>query len=378
MYYKSLKIRLYPTPEQEILMWKHIHASRFIWNYMLSVQKERYAKGEKHLTAFDMNYLLTSLKKQDEYNWLNEISYKTLSTTCSYLHKAYKAFFEKRASLPKFKKRKNSKISFPIESSIGNFYFIKDLVYVQKIGKIKYRTSYNLPQGRKQKFVTPRISYCNGKWILSVGIKCDNQASHHLSGKMGIDLGVKELAIVAYNNQNFIFHNINKTKRVKNLKRKLAYLHKKVSRKYKVNGNYEKTKSILKTEAQIKEICYHISKIRENYIHQITHQLISLYPERIVMEDINISGLMKNKFLSAAIQEQCFYEFIRQIKYKCLRNGIEFIQANRFYPSSKTCSCCGNIKKDLTLSDRVYVCNQCGFTIDRDINAAINLMNYGI
>ena len=127
MYYKSLKIRLLPTPEQEALMWKHIHASRFIWNYMLAIQKERYSNGEKLLSAFDMNYLLTSLKKESDYDWLNEVSYKTLSTTCAYLHKAYVSFFEKRCNSPKFKSRKNSKTSFPIESSVGNFYFIGNM-----------------------------------------------------------------------------------------------------------------------------------------------------------------------------------------------------------------------------------------------------------
>jgi putative transposase len=154
-------------------------------------------------------------------------------------------------------------------------------------------------------------------------------------------------------------------------------LQRNVARKYNTNGNYEKTKNILKAEKQIKELYYHISCIRKNYLHQTTHKLITLLPKRVVMEDLNVIGMMKNKCLSRAIGEQCFSEFIRQMKYKCEWNGIEFIQASRFFPSSKTCSCCGQIKRDLRLEDRVYKCD-CGNVIDRDYNAAINLMRYEV
>lgn len=119
-----------------------------------------------------------------------------------------------------------------------------------------------------------------------------------------------------------------------------------------------------------------LGNIRLNHIHQATNKIIKLRPYRVVMEDLNITGMMKNKHLSEAIQEQCLYEFMRQIKYKCEFNGIQFVQVDKFYPSSKTCSCCGSIKSDLKLKDRVYVCPECGLVIDRDKNASINLGNY--
>lgn len=195
---------------------------------------------------------------------------------------------------------------------------------------------------------------------------------------MGIDLGVKELAVVSYDGQPLVFHNINKSKRVRNLKSKLKHLQRKVSRKYHTNKSWNKTKNIEKVERQIKEIQYRLSNIRNNYIHQTTHTLVSLNPIRVVMEDLNITGMMKNRHLSKAIQEQCMYEFIRQMKYKCEWRGIEFVQVDRFYPSSKTCSHCGSVKHDLKLSDRKFVCSECGLEIDRDYNAAINLMKYGM
>lgn len=375
MYYKSLKIRLLPTKEQEDKMWEHIHASRFIWNYMIALQEYRYENGLNYLSHFDMNKQLTLLKKEEQYTWLNNVSCSSLQKVCGDVNTAYQKFFQKIARHPKFKTRKKSKPIFPLSDSIGKTYFTHDYIHIQNIGKVKYKTNYIIPVGKDKKMINPRVSNINGKWIITVGFEYEKQVFNH-NGKMGIDLGVKDLAIVSYNGNKIVFPNINKSKHVKNLESKLTFLQHKVSRKYNTNNSYEKTKAIEKIESKIKDIYNRISNIRLNYIHQCTHKLVSILPEQIVMEDLNITGMMRNKYLSKAIQGQCFYEFIRQMKYKCEWNGIRFLQVNRFYPSSKTCSCCGNIKKDLKLSDRIYYCNKCGLIIDRDYNAAINLMNY--
>ena len=177
----------------------------------------------------------------------------------------------------------------------------------------------------------------------------------------------------------FKVNNINKIKRVIRLKKKMKYLQRKVSRKYesnKLDNKFIKTNNIIKLEKQIKKIYEKLANIRNNHLHQATSKIIKLLPCKVVMEDLNVVGMMKNRHLSKAIGEQCFGEFIRQMKYKCEFHEIEFIQADRFYPSSKTCSCCTNIKKDLKLKDRVYKCDKCGLEIDRDYNASINLMNY--
>ena len=206
----------------------------------------------------------------------------------------------------------------------------------------------------------------------------ENQVNLNENLSIGIDLGVKDLAICS---NGMVFKNINKTKSVKKLKKKLKRLQRQVSRKYeanKVGNKYIKTNNIIKLEKQIKLIYRKLSNIRLNHIHQATNAIIKQCPYRIVMEDLNISGMMKNRHLAKAIQEQCLYDFRRQMKYKCEFNGIEFVQADRFYPSSKTCSCCGYIKKNLKLKDRVFICDDCGLTIDRDYNASLNLMNYGL
>ena len=341
---------------------------------MLAEQIKRRENGEKHLSRFDMIKLLTPLKKQEEYEFLNEVSNTTLQIICSDLNNAYQKFFNKVTKFPKFKSKRKSKLVFPV--CTNRFYFTKDYVQIQKLGRVEYKSSKPIPLGKGvAKFTNPRISLENGKWILSFGMECENQAldTEH-EGKIGIDLGIKELAVVSVNGEQMNFHNINKSKRVRTLKHKLKYLQRKVSRKYRTNGNYEKTNAILKTEAQIREIHYHL--IRLNYIHQTTHKLTELYPEQITMEDLNVSGMMKNEHLARAIAEQNFYEFRRQMEYKCEAKGIKLQFADRFYPSSKTCSCCGHIKKDLKLTDRTYICSECGLVIDRDFNAALNLERY--
>jgi putative transposase len=288
--------------------------------------------------------------------------------------------FKKVARFPKFKSRKRAKTAFPVQCERGSLYFTETTVQIQKLGRVKYKPDRAIPLGRDAQFHNARVSFRNGKWFLSFGIECESQAPELNEYSMGIDLGVKELATVAYGDDSMVFHNINKSRRVRTIKRNIKLLQRSISRKYEANkqGNkFVKTRNIERCEDKLRMMHARLSDIRHNYIHQTTHRLVSLLPRRVVMEDLNVSGMMKNRHLCKAIAEQGFYEFIRQMQYKCAWNGIEFVQVGRFYPSSKTCSCCGCVKSDLKLSDRVYSCAECGMTIDRDLNAAINLMQYG-
>jgi len=369
---RSYKIRLLPTPEQEQLLWKHAGAARFIWNWALDYQQHWYELGERHLSAYDMIRNLTELKRKEEFSWLKEVSASMLQTIMLDLEQTYQGFFKRGNGYPKFKTKKRSSPKFPICSN--RFYIMEGVAQIQKLGKVKFQTNYTIPETTK--YINPRIKYVNGKWLLAFGIECEIQA-HELTDKtMGVDLGIKKLAVVSHGDECIEFNNINKSKRVRNLEHKLKHLQRNVSRKYRTNGNYKKTNAIVKLETQIAEIYRKLSNIRKNYIHQTTHTLVELLPKRVVMEDLNVAGMMKNRHLSKAIANQCLSEFIRQMRYKCEWNGIEFVQADRFYPSSKACSECGAIKKDLKLKDRIYVCNECGLEIDRDYNAAINLARY--
>ena len=380
--YKGYKIRIYPTKDQILSLNKHIGHCRFIWNYMLETQIKRFENKEPRLKQFEMNKLITSLKK--ELPWLCEVSIHSLQNICKDLDTAYDRLFKGTSKRPKFKSKRKAKPSFPVRSESSVFYFKDGLVKIPVVRKLKYKADYpGLDLEKVTAFRNARISFVNGKWILSFAIEYENQVlkDEEKHGSIGIDLGVGRLAVVAYEGIKREYININKTKTVRNLNRKLAHVQKVLSRKYeasKKNGKDSKQKSnqILKYEALLKRIYHKLACIRLNQRQQITREIVNLHPERIVVEDLNVKGMIKNRHLARAIGEMGFYDFIRILEYKCEQLGIELIKADRFYPSSKTCSHCGCINKGLKLSDRIFICPDCGFVIDRDYNAAINLMNY--
>jgi putative transposase len=368
---KSIKIRLFPTEEQEILMCKSCGTARFAYNWGLAKWEEEYKQGLKSSKLSLKKEFNNTIKKDNRYSWLYEVSAQITVQAFEDLSTAYENFFKGLSKYPKFKSKKKSKQSFYVRYDAVKF---KDgKVNIEKVGKVKYKTNYDIPD--LSKYNNPRCHYDGRYWYLTLGFEqSENQAVLNKDLSIGIDLGVKNLAII--NSLEKPIKNINKTKRVRKLKKKLKRLQRQVSRKYEANkkGNiYIKTKNIIKLEKTIKLIHRKLANIRNNHIHQATSSIIKLSPYRVVMEDLNVSGLMKNKHLAEKIAEQKFYEFIRQMKYKCEFNGIEFIQVDRFYPSSKICSCCGSKKEDLKLKDRIYACDRCGFTIDRDKNASINL-----
>lgn len=371
---KAVKIRLKPTKEQEILMWKSVGVARFTYNWGLAKWEELYKQGLKPSKAIIRKEFNNTLKKNIQYKWLKEVSGQITSQAFEDLNTAYSNFFKGISDKPIFKSKKKSRKSFYVRYDFIKF---KDYtVRIEKIGKVKYKTNYNIPN--LPKYINPRCYFDGKYWYLTLGFEqSENQVELNKDLSVGIDLGIKDLAII--NCLDKPIKNINKSGKVKKLKKKLKRLQRQVSRKYEANRQefkFIKTNNIIKLEKRINLIHRKLSNIRLNHIHQSTNKIIKLRPYRIVIEDLNIKGMLKNKHLSKAIQEQCLYEFIRQMKYKCQFNGIEFVQVDRFYPSSKTCSCCGTIKKDLKLKDRVYVCSKCGLIIDRDKNASINLGNY--
>lgn len=369
---KYIKIRLKPTKEQEVLMLKTIGCSRFAYNWALNRWNEIYNQGSKPSKISIRTEFNNTIKKMPEYQWLNEVSYKAIAQAFENLEDAFNRFFKGNANHPKVKTKKKSRKSFYVRYDYLKF---KDgKVHFEKIGKIEYTTNYNIPILKK--YINPYCSFDGRYWYLTLGYKVNENQVELTPLSIGIDLGVKDLAICS---NGLKFKNINKTSKVRKIKKRIRRLQRQVSRKYlnnKQEDRFIKTQNIIKSEKKINLLYRKLTNIRENHIHQATNKIVKLNPHRIVMEDLNISGMMKNKHLSMAIQEQKFHEFIRQIKYKSEIIGCEFIQVGRFYPSSKMCSCCGNIKKDLKLSDRTYRCEVCGIVIDRDENASINLANY--
>ena len=371
---KSIKIRLIPTKEQEKLMFKSVDVARFTYNWGLAKWKEQYELGEKPNVTNLKKLFNNSVKKDEAYKWLYEVSGQITAQAFRDLNIAFRNFFNGISDYPKFKTKRKSTKSFYVRHDAIKFE--DGMVNIEKIGKVKFKTNYEIP--KLSKYTNPRCKFDGKYWYLTFGFEQDeNQVKLNKDLSVGIDLGIKDLAVI--NVLDKPIKNINKTRKMKLLYKRLKRLQRKLSRKYEANNsgnNYIKTQNIIKLENKLRILHRKIANIRNNHIHQATNKIIKLYPYRIVMEDLNIKGMMKNRHLSKAISRQGFYEFIRQIKYKCEFNGIKFIQVDRFFPSSKKCSCCGEIHHKLKLKDRTYICPNCNFKIDRDKNASINLANY--
>ncbi len=379
------KIRLIPTPEQELLFWKSAGTTRWAYNFFLAENKRVYKDESRYLSGNELRRYINNTLKKTTHTWLSEVGSNVMKQGVKDAEKALKDYFKGLSDKPKFKKKGKANPSFYVnyESLVAKTGGFRG----EKIGFV--RTAEPLPQTNSKHYFEPRITYDGKYWYLSVGYEIEPTEQELTNEVIGIDLGIKDLAICSNGKK---YGNINKTQNIKSLEKRLRREQRKLSRMiedkiidYKVCGkkrypiyscNLLDCKNIQKQKKKIKLIYRRLTNIRINYIHQTTTEIVKTKPSQIVMETLNVKGMMKNKHLAKAISEQKFYEFKRQIIYKSELYGITLVEVPTFYPSSKTCSICGNIKKDLKLSDRTYKCSKCGSVIDRDLNAAINLANY--
>ena len=380
---KSIKVRLKPNNKQLAKLFQYAGCARFAYNWAIVREQENHKQGNKFLSDYDLIKEFTQLKKTSEYKWLNELSNNVTKQAIKDACNAYKRFFKGQGNYPKFKSKKRSKQSF--YQGNDKVQFTDTHVKVEKFSKSKRSNKQKLnwiklcEKGRiptNCKYFNPRFTYDGLYWYVSVGVEIDDNTNIPSNEGIGIDLGIKDLAICSDGNT---YKNINKTQKVKKLKKKKRRLQRSISRRYEKNKkgeSYCKTRNVIKREKELLKVIKRLMNIRHNYLHQTTSEIIKQKPSFICIEDLNVSGMMKNKHLSKAVQQQEFYEFRRQIEYKSKWNNIQLVIADRWFPSSKLCSCCGNIKKDLKLTDRIYKCD-CGNIIDRDYQASLNLKMYG-
>ena len=380
---KSIKVRLHPNNKQLTKLFQYSDCARFAYNWAINREQENHNHGNKFLSDNDLRKEFTQLKKREDYRWLkrvsNDVTKQAIKDACN----TYKRFFKGQSKYPKFKSKKRFKPSFYQDTS--KIKFTDTHVKIEGFSMSKRRNKQQLnwiklcEKGRiptNCKYTNPRFTYDGLHWYMSVSIEMDDITTITTRDGVGIDLGIKDLAICSDGNK---YPNINKTKKVKKIEKRKRRLQRSISRKYNINKrgeSYKKTSNIIKREKELLRVIKRLTNIRQNHLHQITSEIIKRKPSFICIEDLNVSGMMKNKHLSKAIQQQGFYEFRRQIQYKSEWNNIPVIIADRFFPSSKLCSCCGAIKKDLKLSDRIYQCD-CGNIIDRDYQASLNLKQYG-
>jgi len=373
---------LVPNNKQNTLMFQNAGTARWAYNWALGREKENYASGGKFISDNDLRKELTQLKKIDKFSWLNNISNNVPKQAIKDACIAYQRFFKGQAKFPRFKTRKKSSPKFYQDNVVIKF--TSTHVKFEGLAKSKKRNKQQLnwarlaehdriPFSEDIKYINPRISHDGLNWFISVGIEYPNSIETPLDKGIGIDLGIKDLAICS---DGKTYGNINKTKKMRRLEKQKKRLQRQVSRKYESNRDglkYIKTKNIIKLELKIKSVQHKLNGVRNNYLHQTTTEIVKTKPSFISLEDLNISGMMKNKHLSKAIQQQSLYKFGRQLKYKGIWNNIEIRIVDRWYPSSKTCHECGNLNKLLTLNDREWVCTECGSVLDRDLNASLNL-----
>lgn len=380
---KTIRVMLIPNNKQKTKLFQYANTARFAYNWALGREQENYKNGGKFISDGDLRKEFTQLKKTDAYVWLNNVSNNVTKQAIKDACEAYRDFFKGYTKFPRFKSKKysipkfyqdNVKIQFTDTHVKVEGFAASKKKNKQKLNWIRLAEHGRIPTDCK--YCNPRFKYDGLNWWIAVGIDYEDSTTLSSNEGIGIDLGVKDLAICSDEHK---YQNINKTQKIKKLEKRKRRLQRSISRKYEKNKkgvSYCKTSNIIKREKELLKLNHRLTNIRQNYLHQTTTEIVKTKPSYIALEDLNVKGMMKNRHLSKAVQQQCFGEFRRQIEYKSAWNNIPVIIADRFFPSSKLCSCCGNIKKDLKLSDRIYKC-ECGNVIDRDYQAALNLKRYG-
>ena len=377
---KSYKTEINPTVEQKTKINKTIGTCRYVYNFYLGHNKALHKKGEKFITGKNFSVWLNNeyLPNNPDKIWIKEAYSKAIKRSIENGYIAFTRFFKHQSAFPKFKKKGKSE---------AKMYFVKNnpkdcrcerhKINIPSIGWVRLKEKGYIPTTKDGwKIKSGTVSIKAGRYYVSVLIEIpdnkisNNKIANNNNAGIGIDLGLKDFAVVS---NGAIYKNINKSVRIKKLEKKLRREQKCLSRKYenlKKGGSTQK--NIQKQKLKVQKLYHRIDNIRTDYINKTIAEIVKTKPSYITIEDLNVSGMVKNRHLSKAVMSQKFYEFRTKLKVKCDNNGIELRIVDRWYPSSKICHNCGAIKKDLKLSDRIYRCD-CGYVEDRDFNASLNL-----
>lgn len=370
---KAYKIEIKLTEEQKLKVNKTIGTCRFIYNLYLQKNKEEYELNKKFISGFYFSKWLNNdfIKQNTSYSWIKDVSSKAVKQSVMNGDKAFKSFFKGLSKFPKFKKKKDIVgIYFP-KNNNTDFTLERHRIKVPTIGFVRFKEFSYIPLNSKVKSGT--ITKDADKYFISILVEEEFKEITKVNNNdgLGIDLGLKDFATIS-NKQ--VFKNINKSIKIKKLEKSLKRQQKSLSRKLenKKRKRGETANNIQKNILKVQKLHMRLTNIRTEYVKFVVNSLVKLSPKFITIEDLNVRGMIKNRHLSKAISKQNFYYFRTFLAQQCNKNNIELRVVDRWYPSSKTCNCCGQIKTDLRLKDRVYKCN-CGYEEDRDLNASYNL-----
>jgi putative transposase len=368
---KTLTLRLLFTEEQSSQAKQHADARRACYNWALAESMKEYESTGKRPTQAELSKRLTALKNTEDAPWWTGVARVVLTAAITDLDKAYQKFFKvqkegvkftdkvKRKAArqkrkltpydmkghPKFRKRENDRLSF-YACNVDRINIRGSTLCILKVGRIPFKCSQVIPENSK--ISNPRVKYINGKWVLRLGITFQQQLPELNDCSMGIDVGIKSLAVVSCGEKDLTYKHVNKEKRVRRLEWRIRHTQRELCRRVKGSVRYEKTRK------RLNNYHFHLSQIRLDRIHKVTREIINLKPKRIVLETLNIAGMMKNKHLAKSIQSSMLYEIHRQLEYKAKWFGIKIERVPQFYPSSKTCSGCGGyVEQDSKLRDQL-------------------------
>ena len=373
---KSFKTEINPTEEQKIKIRKTIGTCRFIYNFYLAHNKELHENGEKFMSSSQFRVWLNNeyLPNNPECFWIKEAYSKSVTQAVNDGQTAFTRFFNHKSAFPKFKKKGKSDVKmYFVRNNPKDCSCERHRIKIPSLGWVRIKEKGYIPTTKDGYVIkSGHVSIKADRYYVSVLIEIPDKTTINNSSKgIGIDLGLKDFAIVS---NGKTYKNINKSARLRKLEKKLAREQRRLSRKYenlKKGGSTQK-RNIQKQKLKIQKLHQRIDNIRTDYINKIIAEIVKTKPSHITIEDLNVSGMMKNRHLSKAVASQKFYKFKTKLQAKCKEYGIELRIVDRWFPSSRTCHCCKSIKKDLKLSDRLFRCD-CGYIEDRDFNAALNL-----
>ena len=373
---KSFKTEINPTEEQKVRIRKTTGTCRFIYNFYLAHNKELHENGKKFMSSNQFRVWLNNeyLPDHPEYSWIKEAYSKAVTQTVNNGQTAFTRFFNHKSAFPNFKKKGKSDVKmYFVKNNPKDCRCERHRINIPSLGWVRIKEKGYIPTTKDGYVIkSGHVSIKADRYYVSVLIEIpNNKIANNSNEGIGIDLGLKDFAIVS---NGKIYKNINKSAKLKKLEKRLIREQRSLSRKYENLKKGESTQklNIQKQRLKVQKLHHRIDNIRTDYINKTIAEIVKTKPSYITIEDLNVSGMMKNKHLSKAVASQKFYEFRTKLQAKCNENGIELRVVDRWFPSSKTCHCCKNIKKDLKLSDRIFKC-YCGYIEDRDFNAALNL-----
>ena len=373
---KSFKTEINPTEEQKVKIRKTIGTCRYIYNFYLAHNKELHENGKKFMSGKRFSVWLNNeyLPKNPDKLWIKEVSSKSVKRSIENGCVAFTRFFKHQSDFPNFKKKGKSNVKmYFVKNNPKDCRCERHRINIPSLGWVRIKEKGYVPTTKDGYVIkSGHVSIKTDRYYVSVLIEIpNNKIANNSNEGIGIDLGLKDFAIVS---NGKTYKNINKSTKLKKLEKQLIREQRSLSRKYEnlKKGEFTQRANIQKQKLKVQKLHHKIDDIRTDYINKTIAEIVKTKPSYITIEDLNVSGMMKNKHLSKAVASQKFYEFRTKLQAKCKESGIELRVVDRWYPSSKTCHCCGAIRKDLKLSDRIFQCN-CGYIEDRDFNAALNL-----